>query len=71
MIRSEFQHNSVTLEQAVSLYKVWMRYVGDKGILPFDAWMENNVTIPGYDDCVMVKYAGMVLGIEKDGYTHS
>jgi len=25
---------------------------------------------PGYD-CVMVRWCGMWLGIEKDGYTHS
>lgn len=25
----------------------------------------------GCDDCVMVRFAGMWLGIEKDGYTHS
>ena len=23
------------------------------------------------DDCVMVRFAGMWLGIERDGYTHS
>lgn len=26
--------------------------------------------LPGYD-CVMVKFGGIWLGIEKDGYTHS
>lgn len=25
----------------------------------------------GCDDCVMVPFAGMWLGIERDGYTHS
>ena len=25
---------------------------------------------PGYD-CIMVRWCGMWLGIEKDGYTHS
>ncbi len=24
-----------------------------------------------YDDCIMVPWCGMWLGIEKDGYTHS
>jgi len=24
-----------------------------------------------YGDCVMVPWAGMILGIETDGYTHS
>lgn len=24
-----------------------------------------------FDDCIMVQYAGMWLGIEPDGYTHS
>lgn len=26
---------------------------------------------PGYDDCVMVPWCQMWLGIETDGYTHS
>ena len=25
----------------------------------------------GYDNCIMVQFAGMWLGIEPDGYTHS
>jgi hypothetical protein len=29
-----------------------------------------NTVFPG-PDCIMVPFAGMVLGIEPDGYTHS
>jgi hypothetical protein len=30
-----------------------------------------NVYRPGYDNCIMVPWLGVWLGIERDGYTHS
>lgn len=29
------------------------------------------VVAPCYDTCIMIKWCGMYLGIESDGYTHS
>lgn len=84
MIRSEFEHTSITVAQALALHKVYSRN-------PLYAQSATNVVVsatPSYEgqepitfevflglievsDCIMVPWCGMWLGIEKDGYTHS
>lgn len=62
-----------TREQQLALLKVWMR---DK------EWNRKN-RVETYlkfrrtaykafaDECIMVPWCGMILGIERDGHTHS
>jgi hypothetical protein len=52
-------------EQQVALRRVWQRDSQDMSYLKF-----RRGDLPGYD-YVMVRWCGMWLGIERDGYTHS
>ena len=52
-------------EQRKSLHRVWQRDNQDLSYRQFRKTVQ-----PGWD-CVMVKWCGMWLGIERDGYTHS
>ena len=59
----------LTREQRVALKRVYDRALADEG--RFISYREFREQVqPGYD-CVMIERAGMWLGIEKDGYTHS
>lgn len=63
---------NTTKAQRIALKKVYERTVED--IHPslrmgYREWRKHLV-FPG-PDCIMVKFCGMWLGIEKDGYTHS
>lgn len=76
IIRPEFRNNKITLEQTVSLFKLYDQYnhtnqANGRAVLKFETWLEQNISIPSYDTCVMVSHNGMMLGIEEDGYTHS
>lgn len=51
--------------QRQALHKVWQRDNQNLSYLQFRKTVQ-----PGWD-CVMVKWCGMWLGIEQDGYTHS
>jgi len=52
-------------EQRQSLHRVWLRDSQGLSYLQFRRAVQ-----PGWD-CVMIKWCGMWLGIERDGYTHS
>jgi hypothetical protein len=54
----------ITRKQREALYKVWKRDTK----LSYRQF--RRTAVQGYD-CLMVPYAGMWLGIELDGYTHS
>jgi hypothetical protein len=70
--------------QQQALWKVFCRdhpYHEFAG-LKYDGWnlirrqrayraFRRKVQFASFDDCAMVPWAGMWLGIEKDGYTHS
>lgn len=67
----------LTRAQRCSLYKVWLRTVEagkaeihKSGTFVPSYRMFRRRVQPGWD-CVMVPFAGMWLGIERDGYTHS
>jgi hypothetical protein len=53
-------------EQQKSLHRVWCRDGQGLTYLEF----RRTQVMPGWG-CVMVKWCGMWLGIEPDGYTHS
>ncbi len=36
-----------------------------------NSYLEFRRTVQYYDDCIMIPWYGMWLGIESDGYTHS
>jgi hypothetical protein len=58
-----------TKAQRQALHQVWTRTIYDKPN-PL-TYREFRATVqPGWD-CIMVPWAGMWLGIESDGYTHS
>ena len=58
---------TLTREQRVGLHRVWKRIEGMPSYLVF----RRTAVMNSYDRVVMVPFAGMWLGIEKDGYTHS
>ena len=60
----------LTKPQRQSLKKVWLRTheFGYIGGLPYREFRRQVQPGPG---CVMINFAGMVLGIEKCGHTHS
>jgi hypothetical protein len=68
---------TITLAQAIALHKVYSRspvyetkeHAAANLAMPFDEWCKAMVS-PGFG-CIMVEWAGMFLGIEPDGYTHS
>jgi len=61
-----------TRAQRVALKKVYDRVVDSRrpsqAPLPYRQFRN---TVAGGWGCIMVPFAGMWLGIEKDGYTHS
>lgn len=62
----------LTKPQRKALHRVWLRtqwedYYGGS-VLPYRAFRRQVQPGPG---CVMIHFAGMWLGIEPDGYTHS
>ena len=67
MKRAEF--NRLTEEQQKALVKVFQR-PHDPPHGTFDQFLANAVE-DKLCDCVMVPWAGMWLGIEPDGHTHS
>lgn len=51
--------------QTIALYRLWQR---DGQSMTYPAF--RRTAQPGWD-CIMVKWCGMWIGIEADGYTHS
>lgn len=62
---------TITKPQRHALHRVWLRTCGSGylGTVPYREFRRS--AQPGPDKCVMVNFAGMWLGIETDGYTHS
>jgi hypothetical protein len=58
----------VTLEQAKALVGVYLR---DPMRMSFAAWVEKLRPEFGGGGAYMIEWAGMWLGVEPDGYTHS
>lgn len=58
----------ITKQQAQSLYNKWVQ--NDQGVsyLVFRRSVEQTF---GYDDAIVVKWCGMWLCIETDGYCHT
>ena len=55
----------ITRKQREALKRIWMRGADERTYRQ----MRRDVVL-GHD-CIMLKWAGMWLGIETDGYTHS
>ena len=55
----------LTKQQRKALFKVYNRQPLNMSYLEF-----RRTVVSGYD-CIMVRWCGMWLGIEADGYTHS
>ncbi len=51
--------------QRKALHRKWVQ--NDQGL----TYLEFRRTVSAGFDCVMVRWSGMWLGIEPDGYTHS
>ena len=62
---------TITKAQRQAMYRVWKRTCGSGylGTVPYREFRKQ--ALPGPDKCVMIAFAGMWLGIERDGYTHS
>lgn len=54
-----------TRKQREALRRVWARGADNRSYRELRA-----AVLPG-SDCIMLQWAGMWLGIEPDGYTHS
>lgn len=65
LISAKKESEMLTREQRQSLFKVWSRDSQGMSYLQFRRTVQRSM------DCVMVKWCGMWLGIERDGYTHS
>jgi hypothetical protein len=57
---------NLTKAQRKALHRVWLRTDQQVSYLTFRKTVQ-----PGSFGCVMVRFAGMWLGVEKDGHTHS
>lgn len=55
----------LTKDQQKSLLRKWAQ--SNQGM----SYIQFRRTVQSGFDCIMVKWSGMWLGIEEDGYTHS
>ena len=58
---------NLTKAQRKALHRTWTR---DNQGMSYREFRRTVISY-GYDDCVLVKWCGMWLGIERNGYTHS
>jgi hypothetical protein len=54
-----------TRAQRTALKRIWLRWADER------TYRELRRDVLGGHDCLMLQWAGMWLGIERDGYTHS
>jgi hypothetical protein len=54
-----------TRQQREALKRIWMRGTDER------TYKQLRRDVIGGHDCLMLHWAGMWLGIERDGYTHS
>lgn len=59
---------NLTREQRIALKRVYDRHDPSTENMTY---LQFRRTVQQGWDCIMVKWAGMWLGIETDGYTHS
>ena len=58
---------TLTKPQTKSLYRKWLQ--NDQGLTYLS--FRRSVIVNTLSDCAIVKWCGLYLGIELDGYTHS
>lgn len=58
---------NLTKAQQIALHRQWLRFDQGMSYRAFRRTVQPMIS----DRCVMVKWCGMWLGIETDGYTHS
>lgn len=63
----KFKQLGTTIAQENTLLQKWEQHSQGMSFPDF----VDNVFKLSFDDCVMVKWQGMWLGIEKDGYSHT
>lgn len=61
----------LTRAQRVALLSVYRRNWGGNTKPRTYRAFRRTAQRPPFDDCIMVPWCGMWLGIESDGYTHS
>ncbi len=59
----------LTRNQRVSLHEIWQRELDNPHGLTYKQFRKT--VLPGSFGAVMVRWAGMWLGIETDGHVHS
>ncbi len=60
---------SISKEQRHALKKIWLRFdIPRPRYLDFRRKIQHTFCM---DNCIMVPFAGMWLGVETNGYTHS
>lgn len=60
----------LTRQQRTALHRVYQRTLENPGKQPLTYRQFRRKVEAGFD-CIMVPFANMWLGIERDGYTHS
>lgn len=60
----------VTREQRLALKRIYDRQARETVGISYRQFRARAFWSP-FDECLMIKWCGMLLGIEKDGYTHS
>jgi hypothetical protein len=58
----------MTKDQMRALHRVYLR---DTSVAPSYLAFRRRAYYSHINECVMIQWKGMWLGIEKDGYTHS
>ena len=62
---------TLTKPQRHALLRIWVRILASDNPPQFDTYRELRRSVLPGPGCIMVHFAGMWLGIEPDGYTHS
>ncbi len=63
---------TITKQQQIALKQIWDRQGhNNQGSAYQGSYLEFRRSIQHGFDCIMVRWCGMWLGIELDGYTHS
>ena len=65
-----------TAAQQTALVRIYSRHVrhtdhADFAGMEFTDWLQRDVTVASFNDCVMAAVPNMVIGIEPDGHTHT
>lgn len=61
----------ITQAQLDALWRKWLQSIDSSPDAPKWTFQDFVSSIQPARDCIMVQWAGMWLGIETDGYTHS